>query len=286
MEWSNAKKFVIVLLVLLNVLLAGLNYKQNRENTMTATQERSIFEVLSRNGITMYTDLLTEHPPMSRLAVELPSYNKETLERLFFGSARTTVSTKGGETVYQGKQSSLTMSGARGVWETKAVKSGKGEMTKTEALREAQKFIDNTEHFFGSYGDSIIAEESEGFRVNFFGQYKREKVFANYFSFFVTADGIQKITFNYYPVRGYTGEKQDLSYADEALLAFMREWKKGEHAEEATIDRMELGYARMESNTAADGVASINLEPCYRIYLMDEEKPYLINAYTCQILNQ
>ena len=45
MEWSNAKKFVIVLLVLLNVLLAGLNYKQNRENTMTAAQERSIFEV-------------------------------------------------------------------------------------------------------------------------------------------------------------------------------------------------------------------------------------------------
>ena len=44
MEWSNAKKFVIVLLVLLNVLLAGLNYKQNRENTMTATQERSIFD--------------------------------------------------------------------------------------------------------------------------------------------------------------------------------------------------------------------------------------------------
>ena len=75
MEWSNAKKFVIVLLVLLNVLLAGLNYNQNRENTMTATQERSIFEVLSRNGITMYTDLLTEHPPMSSLAVELPSYN-------------------------------------------------------------------------------------------------------------------------------------------------------------------------------------------------------------------
>ena len=32
MEWSNAKKFVIVLLVLLNVLLAGLNYNQNRRS--------------------------------------------------------------------------------------------------------------------------------------------------------------------------------------------------------------------------------------------------------------
>ena len=104
MEWSNAKKFVIVLLVLLNVLLAGLNYNQNRENTMTATQERSIFEVLSRNGITMYTDLLTEHPPMSRLAVELPSYNKETLERLFFGSARTTVSTRAAKRSIRGNR--------------------------------------------------------------------------------------------------------------------------------------------------------------------------------------
>lgn len=286
MEWSNAKKFVIVLLVLLNVLLAGLNYKQNQESTMTANQERSIFEVLSQNGITMYTDLLTEHSPMSRLEVELPNYNKETLERLFFGSERTTVSTKGGETVYQGKKDTLTMNGAHGVWETKAIKSGKGDMSKTEALREAQKFIDNTEHFFGSYGEGTVTEEEKGFRVDFYGQYKREKVFANYFSFFVTADGIQKITFNYYPVKGYTGEKQDLSYADEALLAFMREWKKGEHAEEATIHRMELGYVRMESDTAAAGVASITLEPCYRIYLMDEEKPYLINAYTCQSVSQ
>lgn len=130
---------------------------------MTAAQERSIFEVLSRNGITMYTDLLTEHPPMSRLAVELPSYNKETLERLFFGSARTTASTKGGETVYQGKQSSLTMSGARGVWETKAVKSGKGEMTKTEALREAQKFIDNTEHFFAAMAMLLLRRRARAF---------------------------------------------------------------------------------------------------------------------------
>ena len=43
MEWSNAKKFVIVLLVLLNVLLAGLNYKQNRENTMRSVPSLRCF---------------------------------------------------------------------------------------------------------------------------------------------------------------------------------------------------------------------------------------------------
>ena len=286
MEWGSAKKFVIVLLMLLNVILAGLNYRQNQERTMTAAQERSIFEVLSQNGITMYTDLLTDRAPMSRLAVELPSYNKETLERLFFGGERTTVSAKGSKVVYQGKEDTLTLQGAHGVWQSKAVKNGKGALSKTEALREAQKFIDNTEHFFGSYGDGTVTEEAQGFRVDFFGQYKREKVFANYFSFFVTQDGIRKITFRYYPVRGYTGEKQDLSYADEALLAFMREWKKGEHAEEATIYRMELGYVRMDSDAAAEDIASITLEPCYCIYLMDEEKPYVINAYTCQSVSE
>ena len=286
MEWGNAKKLVIVLLVLLNVLLAGLNYKQNQENTMTANQERSIFEVLSQNGITMYTDLLTEHSPMSRLEVELPSYNKETLERLFFGSERTTVSTKEGQTIYQGKHSALTMHGSHGIWQTEAVQNGKGKLTRTEAQRAAQRFLDNTEHFFGSYADAMVTEETEGFRVDFYGQYKREQVFANYFSFFVTEGGIQQITFNYYPVKGYIGEKQDISYSDEALLAFMREWKRGEHAEEATIHRMELGYIRMESDTAAEGIASITLEPCYRIYLMDEEEPYLINAYTCQSISQ
>ena len=38
MEWGSAKKFVIVLLVILNVVLAGLNYKQKQENIMTSAE--------------------------------------------------------------------------------------------------------------------------------------------------------------------------------------------------------------------------------------------------------
>ena len=43
MEWQKAKKFVIVLLVILNACLAVLNYKKNREISMTASQEKAIF---------------------------------------------------------------------------------------------------------------------------------------------------------------------------------------------------------------------------------------------------
>lgn len=48
MELQKAKKFVIVLLVILNACLAVLNYQQNRESAMNASQEKAIFEVLSK----------------------------------------------------------------------------------------------------------------------------------------------------------------------------------------------------------------------------------------------
>ena len=285
MEWGNAKKFVIILLAILNVVLAGLNYRQRQENTMTAAQERAIFEVLSQNGITMYTDLPTVSTSMARLYAEQPEYSKETLERLFFGSEKTTVTVRGEQTIYIGKEATLTIDGTYGLLQKDVVPEGKGELKKQEAERIAQKFIDGTEHFFGTYGEPVVMEKENGYEVTFCGTYKRENVFANYFSIYVTEGGIRQIAFAYCPIQSYSGEKRDLVHSDEALLTFMREWKKEEWTEEATIQKMELGYDRMEkSGTSADGL--IYLEPCYRIYLMDTEEPYLINAYTCQIVKK
>ena len=285
MEWGNAKKFVIILLILLNVVLAGLNYMQRQENTMTAAQERAIFEVLSQNGITMYTDLLTDTRAMSRLSVEVPDYSKETLERIFFDGEKTTVTARGEQNLYRGETASLTLNGSHGVWKDEAVENGKEGLTKAEALKIAEDFLDDTEHFFGTYDEPMIVEVAGGFRVDFYGTYKQENVFSNYFSVLVTKGGIKKIEFEYCPIQGYRGEKRDLCYSDEALLTFMREWKKTGNGGEATIHRIELGYDKMERGNSIDDGA-IYLDPCYRIYLMEKEEPYFINAYTCQIVHK
>ena len=285
MEWGNAKKFVIVLLVIINVVLAALNYRSRQENTMTSAQERAIFEVLAQNGITLYTELPTDALSMQRLEVELPEYGKETLERLFFGSEKTTVITKGNQTVYRNEHGVLTMDGAHGLFRKNLLESGKGELTKADAQREAQRFIDGTEHFFGTYTEPTVTELDYGYRVDFYGLYKRDDVFANYFSFLVIESGIREIEFEYCPIVGYNGEKRDLAFSDEALLTFMREWKKNGTAEQATIHRIELGYDKTERSTAETNGA-IQLDPCYRIYLMEEEEPYLVDAYTCQIFRK
>lgn len=285
MEWGNAKKFVIILLVILNVVLAGLNYRQRQANNMTSAQERAIFEVLSQNGITMYTELPTNAASMARLEVELPEYSKETLERLFFGGEKTTVTVRGDQNIYRGETATLTVNGAQGLLKRDDVEPGKGEMTKADAQREAQKFMDGTEYFFGTYDEPMVMELEEGYRVDFYGLYKRGNVFANYFSFLVTQGGIKEIEFEYCPVIGDSGEKRELAFSDEALLTFMREWKKNSGEQQATIHRIELGYDKMERSTAStDG--AIYLDPCYRIYLLEEEEPYLVNAYTCQIFHK
>lgn len=283
MEWGNAKKFVIVLLVLLNLVLAGLNYRQNQEATMTAAQERAIFEVLSQNGIIMYTDILTDSAPMARLSAEIPSYSKETLERLFFGSKKTTVAVRGEQTVYRGEGAVLTVSGGYGLWKKDDVADGKEGLHKADAQKAAEDFLMGTEHFFGSYEEPLVLEWEEGYEVRFYGLYKREKVFSNYFSVLVTKGGIKQIEYHYCPIQGYSDEERDICYSDEALLTFMREWKKSGKEGEATIHRIELGYEQMEGGNTAE-TDTIELEPCYRIYLMEEDEPYLINAYTCQMV--
>lgn len=284
MEWTNAKKFVIVLLVILNLVLAGLNYRQKQENTMTALQERAIFEVLAENGIAMYTDLLTASAPMARLSAEMPEYSKETLERLFFGGEKTTVTMRADRRQYRGTNATLTLHGASGFFQKENIKSGKGDLTKAEAQKQAEYFLAQTEHFFGNYDEPMMQEEDEGFRVTFYGTYKRENIFSNYFSFFVTQGGIREIAFYYCPIQGYSGEKKDIYYGDEALFTFMRAWRGAGSAGEVTIHRMELGYTQVAEGDAR--ATTVYLEPCYRIYLLEEEEPYLINAYTCQLIER
>ena len=285
MEWQKAKKFVIVLLVILNACLAVLNFQQNRETAMTASQEKAIFEVLSKNGITMYTDLITEMEPMSRLACMVPTYTKEDLESAFFDGEKTTVVPSQTTTVYRTATAELTVEGANGTLTFPQVAKGKGELSRGDALKMAEDYMDGKERIFGEFVSYDLQETEEGYCVVFYERYDDTMVFSNYFRVFVSQEGIYQVQFVYCPVVGYNGEKKDIFYGDEALLTFMRELRK-DHPEGAfTVNRMELGYdlSDKESQTKEGMLYAV---PCYRIYLMEQAEPYIINAYTCKLINE
>ncbi len=284
MEWANAKKFVLVLLVLLNVVLAVLYQRQKRENVMTSVQEKVTFEVLSKNGITMYTDLITEHEPMRRLICRNPIYTKERLEKIFFDGQKTIVIPSEGKILYRGEEAILTMQGAKGevVYD---ISVGKDGLSKEDALEQAERYmkhLDREFHHFALYG---IQEQENGYCVKFFQKYEDKYIFSNYMWLYVSKEGIYRVEFCDCPVEGYVGERKDIFYADEALLTFMRVWKQIKPEQNATIQRMDLGYIAVESSgKSADGSGSYAV-PCYVISVMEQEEPFIINAYTCQIMD-
>lgn len=286
MEWASAKKFVIILLVILNICLFGLNYRQKREDIMTASQERAIFEVLSQNGITMYTNLITEYEPMRRLSVTVPSYTKEELENIFFHGKKTTVVPGNKNTIYTLEDTQLILDGQKGTLtfgDTNKESDKKEPMTSKEATEIAQSYMDEIQTYFPDFTPSGTTETEDGFLVEFYGNYRKQPVFSNCFRFFLSNHTITRIEFTYCRIGGYSGEKKDIFYSDEALLTFMRELNPKQNTDEITVNRIELGYDLLEQGEFPEN-GKFNLIPCYHIYTMEQNAPYIINAYTCQIV--
>lgn len=149
----------------------------------------------------------------------------------------------------------------------------------------AEEYMDGKEKIFGEFVSYDLLETEEGYCVVFYEKYDDTIVFSNYFRVFVSQAGIYQVQFVYCPVVGYNGEKKDIFYADEALLTFMRELRKNQPEGAVTVNRMELGYdlSDKESQTKEGMLYAV---PCYRIYLMEQAEPYIINAYTCKLINE
>ncbi|AMJ42238.1 two-component system regulatory protein YycI [Anaerotignum propionicum] len=284
MEWTVAKRFVIILLVIINVVLAGLNMKQKQDNSMSSSQEKAIFQVLSQNGITLYTDLNIDIHPMDRLEARVPSYSKEELETVFFDGGKTKVS-PGTKTIYKGESKTLVLSGDRGSFTDQSIKKGVSALGKEDAIKQAERKMEKMKRVFGNYDLSYVSKTEEDWQVEFSSVQDDRNIFSNHFTFFVSDEGIYQVDFTYCEITGTTQEKKDIYMADEALLTFMREWNKGDAARDAAIQKIELGYDLLEQGEAVSGTG-LYLEPCYRIYLMEEREPYLVNAYTCQIVKK
>ncbi|MFV0315069.1 MAG: two-component system regulatory protein YycI [Anaerotignum sp.] len=285
MEWEGAKRFVIVLLVVLNAILAGLNISQGQKNTMTAAQEKAIFEVLSQNGITMYTNLKTDKDPMYRFEANVPSYAKEDLEATIFDGEKTRVSL-GTQILYKTDTKTLVLEGDRGTFTDATIQRGLGELVREDAIEIAEQNMEKMKDLFGDYKLNYVSEGEDGWVVEFCSTLQEEVIFSNEVTFFVSNMGVYQIDFTYCEITGTSEQKKEICFVDEALMTFMREWKtRNGEASHATVQRIELGYDLMEQGNVVAGT-SLYLEPCYRIYTMEEKEPYLVNAYTCQIVKK
>lgn len=298
MEWSKAKYFVIVLLIALNAGLAALNYRKNQEQTLTPSQERAVFEVLSKNGISLYTELISDFPPMRRVALHAKPYSRDDMKNLYFPNEDTTVTMEFNRMIIKSDWKTLTMEGNRGLLEFSngdmdipeglAAQDGLAEdgqdesdLSAGQAQKMASDFI-NGLSLKGRFTMGKTIPTPDGYIVEYFEKYKGQTLFASFYRIRVTANGICRVAFTHFEPVGFTGEKKEICFSDEALLTFLMEWRKVDRGQPATITAMEIGYDFQEANVTE---STDNLVPVYRIYVMGEEIPVVINAYTNEIIS-
>lgn len=284
MEWRFAKQVVIVLLIVLNVILAGLNYQNNQKNVLTVAQEKAVFEVLSKNGISLYTDLLTDFPPMRKIALQVPSYGREEWKKLFFEDEDTSVTVEFGNTILKSKEKILTTEGNHGTLQFLKTEKKQGELSTAQATKLANLFMESIGKESFRFGG--IQEENMGYWVTFFEEYKGEPIFSSRYDVFVGYGGVETVEMDLFEIAGYSGDKKDICFSDEALLTFLREVRQGGANENPiTVTKMELGYDFQDDEEAVAG-SVMKLVPCYRISVMGEKKDYLINAYTNELIEK
>ena len=290
MEWKTVKNFLLVLLFVMNVVLGYFNYQQYQQNVLTSSQEKAIYEVLSQNRIILYTDLLTKFPPMRKLSLSAPMYSRDDMKQQFFAQEEVTITVEFNKTIITSETKVLTMEGNKGEL---VFKNGTRESKKTtlnEARKEAREFVEVLEKKNGNHFEVGNVQEIEGgYKVTFFQKYKGTYVFANCFEVYVGEKGISRVKLNYFNTEGFTGDKKDICFSDEALLTFLIEIEKERQEtntyETVTIQKMELGYDFQEmEDLKIENVAK--LVPCYRIYVLGKQQPYVINAYTNEMIRE
>ena len=279
LDWRKAKKIIIIVLIALNAGLFILNRFYNNDYHLQQSEETAVYKLLSQNGIGIYTELIKDYKPMKQLDVTVTSPDLDELKRMFFDEGEAV------ETEVEFEQAILKSYSSELIAEDSRLSyicpTGKGELNgvgKDAARKLAEEFM---KKFGNSYSDYVldrITYKNGGYQLEYYEYYKGYKVFCNYCIFFIDESGIKTIESENYDINGFVEDSREICASSEAILTYIHDSKNRESSG-AFIEDMEIGYALKESEEIVDG-SKIRLVPCYYIYLLNEEEPFVVYAYT------
>lgn len=277
MDWSKAKKIIIFVLIALNIALFVMNKYYNNDYRLSQSEEAAVYKLLSQNGTGMYTDLIEEYKPMKQLDVTVAAPDIDELKSMFFADDENV------ETEVEFDQVILRSYSAELVAEDSRLSyscpTGYGDISglgKDAARKLSQAFMDKMGDSYSGYVLDRITYKNGGYQLEYYEHYKGFKVFCNYCIFFIDDYGIKSIESENYDINGFVEQNREICSSSEAVLTYIY---SGRESTGKFIESMEIGYALRESEEIADG-SKIRLVPCYYIYLLNDDEPFIVYAYT------
>ena len=288
MEWERAKTTILVIFLLLNIALGGLRFFDHQRYSLTFEQEQNIRSVLNRHNIQLYT-LPIRFAPMRPIEISGFYYTDEFLTAVFFdGYPVSSYEDEWGVYVMvsdDGRR--LEISNGFIFFET-----GHGGYVNSEPVSRAFAAAKTGEFIgrhFGNFELDIVLDAfdfygNHGIRRIYREKYQGVLIYSNFVELFVASTGITQIEMQFGRVIGHAQVPPRMIFPpDEVLLTFMQRFYHIAAETPIIINRMDMVYAKLYHY---DEIGSVSIGiPFYRIFIMGNDFPLLINAFTNALMH-
>lgn len=282
MEWERAKNIILIAFVLLNLGLAGLILMEQRRYTLTPDRISNINAILSDNNINLNTTPMRRFAPMRHLDISGFYYDVPAIVQIFFdGVAVTQLETEEGHYIFETENDAhgrleisngfIFFDNSRNFGENTM-----GEISHGSAIEIADEFI--RQHFPNFVRDIVFNEYGGGVRIIYLQEYRGQMIHSNFIEFLVTSQGIAWVDMQFGRIIGHSAEPRRIFAPDEILLTFMQRMQYMAAENPIFINHIDIVYYQKYASDQHGQVYPA--VPFYRIFIDENDFPFLINAYT------
>lgn len=269
MEWTKAKNYTIIFLIVLNIILLGFNIYKSMERRISSVRINDLVSLLEQKDITLACSLPRKYSPMAEIEVSGYNYDFLELERVFMtGESNVKRTEEYNSIVFMSDKSRLIIKDSTISYTTAREQPFASDR---EAREYADSFIASINKSFGNYKFHSESDTENGHILKYYEKAQGRNVFSNFAYFTINGENIS-LALNYVSIGSEKNDKSLIYASDEAVYSarelILRDSKK------PVITNVELGYYSLDSENGYESYAV----PFYVI--MCSGKEYYVNAYT------
>ena len=277
MDWSIAKKTVIIILIVLNVCLFVLNRNEKDDFKISPAREKSAIEVLAKRDVYIYTDIIEDYSPKRKIKVKPITVTRESIEDTFFENEDIKISIEFDRNILKSDTKTVSYKGNDViVYYNQSDEINENFNVKT-AREQADLVLSQSAGKSNRFALLNTVENDGEYTFTYCEKYKGQFVYSSRYDITVNNKGVKTANIKFCEIEGYSDDKIEIYGADEALFTFSDFIGKS-----ATVNRIEIVYD-YPSDDNPDVDMSTKLVPYYFIFVMDRDQPYMVNAYTNKI---
>ncbi|MCL2361219.1 MAG: hypothetical protein FWC73_05350 [Defluviitaleaceae bacterium] len=285
MEWERAKTYILLFFVLLNLILGSLLLMERRRYTLSPQREQEIALIMERNNISMEASLMRRFPPMRVMWVGGFHYDRNQLVEIFFQDTELTRVFGPNGYVVTSDNGKLLLDQGFISYDNPMGHGGRDDWLPSLEQAQAQ---DLTDAFVSTHWPDFELDDvvigSNWLRLSYRQVYRGYMVHTNFIEITVTTRGIIRVEMQFGHVLTVERERQPITAPDEVLLTFIQRMRGHALDTPIVVTHMDLVYFQDEGSPDPEG--RYRLEPYFRIFIDgDEGDPFLINAFTNEIIN-